>query len=366
MYVTEDSFWTDVWCLNVYNPGMSNLSDNSIRRHVMAALCSLGLFSGCQRTEEDGVEQPEPQRVSASPAAPIETKSRTVVAYARLIPKSRGRLRFPVAGRVDQLDWEEGDRIPKGALIASLESSALLQRRTELRLRIEKLSKEAGSPAAIQPLQNQLTSLNTQIESRQLVAPFDCILSKRAVDVGDPVSPAVVAFEVAEDTPPRVQMSLKTSLASRLPEGHEIWIRVEGKVVRCRLTAVSDDVAEKNSVTVLADLTEDADSDFRNFDSVVEARFSLQTEVTGFAVPLGALRQRGDHWSVLVVEPTGSESRLAERTVTVLEANAASAVVSGNLNMGDLVVQEGLHRIVVGQHVTVSRPSRVPPDGGLR
>lgn len=333
----------------------------------MPVFCCLGLLSGCQRaTEEEVSGQPALQRVSVSAAAPIEAESRTVVAYARLIPKSRRRLRFPVAGRIERLDWEEGARIPKGAVIATIESSTLVQRRNELRNRIEKLKKEAGPPAAIQPLLNELDSMNTQIESRSLVAPFDCILSKRAVGIGDPVSPAVVVFEVAEDALPRVQVSLEASIASRLTEGHEIWIRVEGQVIRCRLTEVGDNVSEKNSVSVLADLTESVANDLREFDSMVEARFTLQTEVTGFAVPFAALRQRGDRWSVLVAESTGSESKLAERTVTVLQANSVSAVVSGSLNVGELVVNEGLHRVVVGQHVSVSAPYGVNPDGELR
>jgi hypothetical protein len=91
-------------------------------------------------------------------------------------------------------------------------------------------------------------------------------------------------------------------------------------------------------------------------------RLSLSSryEETGFWVPLGALTQgpRG-LWNNYVAEPIDTPDsneethRVTPRTVEVVYADSDRAFVRGTLRNGDLLIVDGLQRVVPGQTVAV-------------
>jgi len=122
-----------------------------------------------------------------------------------------------------------------------------------------------------------------------------------------------------------------------------------------------DDVTR--TVDVLLTLS-DAPANVRPGD-LGRLKLSSRYDEPGFWVPLGALTQgpRG-LWNNYIAEPVTSASsdsaihRVAPRTVEVVYADSDRAFVRGTLREGDLLIVDGLQRVVPGQIVAVMDDTR--------
>ncbi|MGI9518363.1 MAG: hypothetical protein ACR2NP_15010, partial [Pirellulaceae bacterium] len=96
---------------------------------------------------------------------------------------------------------------------------------------------------------------------------------------------------------------------------------------------------------------------------VVRVSVSDTIQDAGFWLPVAALQKdaRG-LWTCLVLEPheNGSSQVVARRLVEVLHTEQDRVFVRGTLGAGDLVIDQGGHRVVIGQRVKqVNEPERL-------
>lgn len=92
----------------------------------------------------------------------------------------------------------------------------------------------------------------------------------------------------------------------------------------------------------------------------VEARFSFPTGKSGFWLPMSSVQKNSAGlWSVMVVESVNGKQIVSQRPVEIEDIRDDAALVSGELD-DQLIVRDGVHRIVAGQNVDVNE---VTPDG---
>ncbi|MEZ6126949.1 MAG: hypothetical protein R3C49_27850 [Planctomycetaceae bacterium] len=112
--------------------------------------------------------------------------------------------------------------------------------------------------------------------------------------------------------------------------------------------------------TVLIDLDDGESAQLADGQLIrMQLEESIPTE--GFQVPITSLASgsRG-LWAVYAAEPVTAELRdsteriVRSRPVEVLHSDAQTAVVRGALKSGDLIVADGVHRVVPGQRVTAA------------
>ena len=91
------------------------------------------------------------------------------------------------------------------------------------------------------------------------------------------------------------------------------------------------------------------------FGSTVECRFNMRTTETGFWVPLEALNHSGRGiWSVMVLDPMSNQTeerlgKIEKRLVQIKQVQDQRVLIDGGIKAGELVIANGLHRVVIGQ-----------------
>ena len=215
----------------------------------------------------------------------------------------------------------------------------------------------AAQRATVKQLQSQIAKLRLSIEDGELRAPFAGRVRQRLVDEGTVVSPGVVVLHLVEDqfleawvgVPPATARALSTEQVISV-EGREI-----PALVRSRRPAL-DTVTRTQNVVLHIDPQH---ADGMVSGQIVRLNVSENTPCDGVLVPTTALTPgpRG-LWNVFVVFDDGGVQRVQRRSVDLLYSINEASLVSGTLEDGDLVVVDGVHRVVVGQEVVATLVTR--------
>lgn len=132
-------------------------------------------------------------------------------------------LAFEGSGRIVEMYAQEGVRVHKGDLLASIDATSLKLQREALLAQVELAQKLAArlqglakvSAASQQDLDNALAQekvalanialLDHQIKEAQLLAPVDGVIREQLLQVGDMVSPSRTVYVIGIDNPKRVR-----------------------------------------------------------------------------------------------------------------------------------------------------------------
>lgn len=301
-------------------------------------------------------------------------------------------LGYEFGGLVKHLAVDEGDRVNTDELIAELDTERLQARRTELsaslnearaalalaestRERTRKafdLNAVSGQQwdeaqrqfevqqAVVQRIKAQIASIDVDLNKAQLRAPFPGTVSTRHVDEGAVVAAGQPIVRLLELARPEIRIGISNDLVERVAVGQELPVTIDGQSLTARVRAVLPDrkaaTRTVNIVLTLPALTpglQDGDlADLQIFDEIAE---------TGLWLPLGALTESSRGlWACYVAEPlkTGTDDkrathRLARRQLELLHQRGEQVYVRGPISDGELVVSEGLHRLVPGQRVQI-------------
>lgn len=337
--------------------------------------CCLTAASGCgieaawetDRSNAESIVLPVQVLVIGESNAELRTK----VFYGRLTPSRREYLRFPQPGVVEEINVKPGQRVATGDALASLRQSELIARRDKIVQRTSELETGLSSlPAAQRPevqgqvaaLQQEQQQLDAQINQRILKAPFDGIVLNAAVREEDSVSPAVVVIDLVEDQQPVVAGQVSASMLRQLEGDPSIWVSIAGREFEVRVSLVGDVRASKDAAvhSLIMKFASTLPQQYWLFDDVVEARFRATDAAAGFPLPITALRHEPEFgWTVLVAERSSDGSKanaiVRIRTVDVVEFSGDEVLATGQLQPGDAVIADGVHRVVPGQEVKIAR-----------
>lgn len=256
-------------------------------------------------------------------------------------------------------------------------------------------SARAGA-ANLRLAQARVATVDLHLDKALLRAPFDGVVIRRDADEGAVLGAGQPVLTLQERALPEIRIGVAGPMIDQLRVGKRYPLTINGAGIKGRLRAILplrnhsqtvdalfepiiDDGPAQNersmssfttpnsSATSAARATTNATgaatatattSDLRA-GNLAELRLSKRVEAKGFWLPLTALSEgsRG-LWRVLVAEqpvtPGGDSWTLSSRTLQVLHLDGARVYVQGALNAGELVVADGLHRVVPGQEVRIS------------
>lgn len=299
-------------------------------------------------------------------------------------------LGFEVGGLLSSVSVDEGRRVGEGELLARLDTARLEARRAEAAAALDSVradlklaestlvrtqdafSYKGVSQQQLDEARQQVTSLqasqrvaaarldsiDVDLAKAELRAPFDGVVTGRFADPGEVLNPGQPMMQLQSDRPPEVRIGVAPGVAAELVAGDSYELLINGRQWPASLKAVIPrrDTSTR-TVDALFELAE-ANVAVRPGDL---ARLDTTTRIDtpGFWVPLTALIEgpRG-LWQVLVAETQapgdGVDYRLVTRTLEVLHADGNRAYVRGTLAAGELLVSDGLDRVVQGQAVRLS------------
>ena len=359
-----------------------------MRRQAMSALVALGIaLAGCKG--EDDVSA----TATADPVITIGAENIAVIEIAELRsgpsisgslePQQAATVRAQVSGSVLRTLLDAGQRVKRGALLATLDDvavrDAFLSARSAVRSaesalelarrnaeRSERLS-QAGAIAerdletarlnatnaegALADARARLASANDQLEDTRVRAPFDGVVSERQVDAGDVVQVGAAMFTIVDPRSLRLEASVPADQIGRLRPGTPVEFRVTGQDRRIagrieRVNPVVDPATRQVRIYVTIPNADQA----LVAGLFAEGRVATDTK-RAVAVPVTAVDSRGTSPTVHVLK----RGRVAEVPVRlgVRDEEAELVEVLAGLAAGDTLLLGSAQGVTAGSRIQV-------------
>jgi len=295
---------------------------------------------------------------------------------------ARTDLGFEFGGRVTEILVEEGDLVPEGAIVARLDTSALIPERAALEAELAALAADAEFARLTLARNDALTKRGfrsvaaqdearlalTRIEARmaatrariagvdvrldksELVAPFTAQIGARLADPGQTAAAGQSVLVLFDAAPARARVGLPPDLAAMLSPGDAVAVEIGGKAHTATIRQIRPDLDHSTrSRSVVLALPVDATPVLGDTVALVLEQTIAET---GFWAPLTALREgvRGS-WSVMALEVTPDGDRTLPAAVEVIHSDGARVFLRGHLPPGVRLIAEAPDRVAPGQLV---------------
>ncbi len=334
----------------------------------------------------------------------VEVKQRvydqTIKLGGTVIPFKKVTLTAQIAGQINYLAGEEGDRFRKGVLLASIDDSALLARRKAAYAQWQRAyaawqnaitlyNRELWAPqsktampgmglpsmfdqmfsrpmsdamnitdydaarradllaarnrikearAQMEAARAQIEEIDVQLRYTKLVAPFDGVIVKKFVEVGDSVQPGQPILEFAKSNHLSIEVNVPVSLMGAIEKGRIFEASINhGVPIHVRVAQifpVADD--KQHTVKVKFDIPLGAAAAPGMYAEVFLP--NPQSQGIRFpVVPEEAVVKRGSLPAVYVVDPKTGEVRMKIVRLGKTRLNGERVVLSG-LRAGERII----------------------------
>ncbi len=326
----------------------------------MRKLALLVFLTACQRTTS-GEDAAIPQAAPV-PVRTLELQAsrqpRTERRTARTEPSRQVVLAFGVPGRVRTLRPEKGDRVKAGAVLGSIDTSALEASAEAAAAAVEQGERELGRAAKLRETNSippqavdergsqvrlakaQLAGVQAQLEQSKIVAPFDGEVVERMMEPGAWANPGAPALLLAVLDPIRVVAHVTDATRVLIQPGAATEIEAQGL-----------DVPRKGKVSRVGLV-----ADVRTGLFQVEIDVPNPDRRLAAGQPVEVSIDCGDLAEVYAIDPAWVVYRYDGPSVVVLDDGRARTVSLGeaqNLDGRLVVPLERLPRlplIIEGQH----------------
>lgn len=300
----------------------------------------------------------------------VKAQARTRVETDEVVGTVRARVRASVEakvlGRIEWLNLTPGQAVKAGDVLARLDTREVSARLEQARVQLEQAERELKrfttlvqqnavtrqeydvAESRARSARAAVTEVETWLGYAQLSAPFDGVVTRKWVEVGDLAVPGKALAEVEDPRSLRVETDVPEALVGGLKLGTSLPIRVPslGK----DLTGVVSEIApvgDPNSRTFLVKLDVPPDSGLR---AGLFGRVSVPAgEHRSIYLPEAALRIRGQLEQVFVLDQGVARLRL----VRVGKRSGGEVEVTAGVMEGDRVVSDGVEALVDGQSLEV-------------
>ncbi len=304
--------------------------------------------------------------------------------------RRESRVGFELGGLVTEVHVDEGDFIEAREVIARLDTALLQSRKRELiaerdqaraakelaeltRNRVGDALKHnavssqhwdeadknySAQSAALARAESAIQSLDVRLEKSVLRAPFDSWVAERFVDEGQVVKAGSPVLHLLESVEPEVRIGIAGAAVDVIQAGQKHELRVRNRHVPATVKAVLP-VRGNGSRSVEVILTLHTEFDGIRRGDLATLEIERNAPKPGFWLPMTALTESSRGlWACYVAEPVASRDRLGSEThrlrrreLEVLHQEVDRVFVRGTLSDGELVVSEGLHRLVPDQRI---------------
>ena len=304
--------------------------------------------------------------VNVARAKFVEDVMETSTAFGTIKPRRSSSLGFARAGRVTKVYFDVGDFVAEGQKIAELDQGELVNQQQDLDSLVKKLNEDLDllrsqpvdqrfrqKEQELAELTSQQQRLTREFEKGFIVAPYRGVIAERNAEVGDAVPAGRPYFRILEADQPMIALNVPLQIANRIEVGTEVEVLREGKKIFTKVATKSPELdSSSRTLALTLNITDNQEARSWNYGEVVEVQFFLATNRDGFWLPYSALqRAPGGLWSVFVLEGGGEQQKVASRTVRLVQLEDELALASGSIAEGELIVLDGLNRIVPGQLV---------------
>jgi len=332
------------------------------------------LLTGCdssssnKQTSSDKQSPAKGRRTSLVATIIESSKMQTQVrGIGTLIASEQVEIKSEIAGRIQKINFREGQVIQKGALLAqlnnddlnaqkakaqstvSLQQAILTRRKQQLDLHALSQQDYEQSVSDLASAQADLALVEANIAKTKIVAPFSGVLGLRNVSVGAVVSTGQAITTLVQLSPLKVDMAIPGEFTSYAKPGQKVGIRaVNGKEYQARIYATAGFLNQTTRNLTVRAIVESKSKDLVP-GSAVEYAIDIP-QVEGILVPPEAIA--GDSKGSIVYlykngKAMSSPVKLGKRTVESIQ------IIEG-VSLGDTVLCVGATNMRNGMPVEIT------------
>lgn len=371
---------------------MEHKSTTTVHRYMIGLISGL-LLLGCGSEVQPHAQIPHYQTVATSQltASSYYQHSQTYTGIIR--SANTTGIGFELAGKLNSISVDSGDSVEKGQVLASLNTQLLQAEKQQLQASLQQTKSDLdlanitlkrnlslkdknyvsaqqldeskqqvnNLQANQQRLSASLYATNLKLEKSILTAPFSGKISKRHHNLGEVITLGSPVFTLIGNDQRLAYIGVPIDVAHTLQRLQQVNIRVGNQLLNGIIEGIS---AEIDPITRTVQLRISLPEDAKVLNGEI-AYFEHQQNIAeaGFWVPISALTDgiRG-LWNLYTLSAQPHESGnnhyvIERRDVEIIYTNQQQAYVKGAINANDIIVTEGLHKLVVGQVVIANKSS---------
>lgn len=333
---------------------------------------------------------------------PIETKPAVVSSAALVLKPSYTKLQqfsgsvragnttgigFELAGKLQKILVDTGDRVERGQLLAQLDTSLLEAEQTELQAALDQnnaditlaratlkrslelSAKQYLSEQQLDELKGKLASLeagHARLEAslkanelkRQkslLIAPFAGVIAAREHNLGEVIALGSPVFTLVQSDNLQALIGVPLNIAEQLQPGAILSLRVAEHYYQAQLQGISGQINPvTRTVQLRFSITPTSETTPINGE-LAYLQYRREVPREGYWVPVSALTDgiRG-LWNLYVLKQDADGFKLQRRDVEIIYTEGDNAFITGAISPGEPFVTTGLHKLVAGQRVAPS------------
>ena len=284
---------------------------------------------------------------------------------------------FKIGGKIRSLAFEEGQLVRKGALLAQLDSTELLEQKRKAEEqenkarrdldRMEKLHRKGTVPlSSFQDATSvhvsaeaELNIVKERLDNCEVRSPFTGRITRKLSEVGEVVGPGMPIAVLTEMDPVLVKAAVPDHLLPEIQPGqparveldHRPPVRFQGKVTR--LEASADPLSRTFHIEIrLANPGERLRPGL-----IVRVQVVVDPNHRGIVVPLDAILDFGSDPSVFVV----LDGMAYKRTIRMGAVKGPEVELLQGLESGELVVVSGQEYLKDQEPVAIDREANAQP-----
>ncbi|HKK79356.1 MAG TPA: efflux RND transporter periplasmic adaptor subunit [Phaeodactylibacter sp.] len=286
------------------------------------------------------------------------------------VPNEEVAITAEVPGKIEELEFEEGQFVKKGQVLLRLDDEELqaerqrlvVQRRLNQKIaeRLKALYEKEGvslqeyevAAAEVEKTEAEITLLDAQLEKRVIRAPFAGQLGLRMVSEGSYLSPGTPIVQLISTNPIKLEFDVPEKYSRAVEVGSRVEFRLDGSDRRFHANVIA---REPNIDPDTRTLRFKATAPNPGGGILPGAFADVQVELEEFAgtilVPTQAIIPELNNKKVFRYRNGKAEPAIVE---TGIRQERYIQVVEG-LSAGDTVIITGLLQIKPGDSVTLSK-----------
>lgn len=356
---------------------------------MKAAVAGLALAAAaCGGGEAKAPEPAAPSAVQIGAENIVTVKRGSIVVgpmiSGELRPEREATVRAELGGSMLQVAVEEGQNVRRGAVIGRIEARALGDARqsaqsgvvsAENRLSVARKEVErteqlvtagaiaqreldvarnnvATAEAQLADAKARLASAESSLSDAIIRAPIDGIVSHRAVNAGDVVSPGTELFTIIDPSSMRLEAAVPSDDLSALRPGAAVRFNVRGysepfEGTIQRIAPVADPTTRQVPIFVSV-----PNKGGRLVAGLFAEGRVVSESAGGLIVPINAVNQSGSEPWVLRVSGQGTTEKVPV-SVGLRDAHTEQLQIAAGVNEGDVLLRGAAQGITPGTPVRV-------------
>ncbi len=277
-----------------------------------------------------------------------------------------------VTGAIDEIRFEDGQRVAKGDVLVALEKSeeeanlkaarALLEERTASYRRAQDLEKQQALSTAtlnerqalLRQIEGEIDAIRARINDRVIRAPFDGVLGLRNVSPGALVRPGDIITTLHDLSRIKVDFDVPSVFLSDIHPGLQVEGLVEAfgdRVFRGEVSTVGTQVDPVTRTVRVRAILPNQDGMLR--PGLLMSIVLFKNPRQALLMPEKALVQRERRFFVFAAAENGGKTVAVQKEVAIGGRVPGKVEIVSGLGEGERVIVHGLMQVRDGQEIDI-------------